>query len=430
MSDTNAAITTSETPAPDASTEAETPLRRNRDFNLLWSAGTLSDIGSYTSLLAVPLLVLAVTGSAAQAGTVGTVSALVRGLARLPGGALADRSDRRLLMLGSDLARMVLFAALAAAVITDHVSLLMIIVIIGTATLFDVLFMPSEMAAISRLVPPGQLQDAFARNEARSYAASLAGPPLGGLLYGFGRAVPFAFDAITYLFSFLSISAIRRPVQEKDRPTPEQHIGRDIADGVRHVFGDAFLRTVLLVAAPLNFAVTGALFTMTITLREHGLSAGMVGAAQGIIGIGGFAGALAAPRLTRLFSLRTLVIGTSWALALCFALSGAMTTSIVMAVPITCALVLSPAANSVLFGRLAETTPDHLQARVVSVVFFAATTAASLAPFFSGLLIEHVAGSVAMELTAIAAGLSAIAAMVSRGLRIKPSTPPASAGAS
>lgn len=411
--------------APVANAPAEAPLRKNRDFNLLWSAGTLSDVGSLTSILAVPLLVLAITGSAAEAGTVGTVSALIRGLARLPGGALADRLHRRRLMLACDFARFALFGSLGLAVVTGHVSLSLVLVVVGVSALFDVLFSPAELAAVSHLVPASQLRDAFARNEARSYAASLVGPPLGGLLYGIGRAVPFLFDAASYLVSFVSISAIRRPVQETDREAPTQHLGHDILDGLRHVMRDAFLRTLLLVAAPLNFAVTAALFTMTITLREHGISPSMIGVAQGIIGIGGLVGALLAPRLGKLVSLRFLVVGTSWALVVCFALAGMLTWTILMAVPITCGLVLSPAANAMLFGRLAETTPSRLQARVVSVVFFVATTAAALAPLISGILIEHVTGEIAMELAAVAAAGSAIAAMLTSGLRIDSAATPA-----
>ncbi len=396
---------------------ATVPLRRNRDFNLMWSGGTLSDLGSYTSLLAVPLLVLAITGSPAQAGTVTTLAAVIRGLARLPGGALADRWNRRTLMLVSDLARMVLFAGLALAVYAEHVSLLLVIVVVGAAALFDVLFSPAELAAISRVVPREQLPDAFARNEARSYGAALAGPPLGGLLYGLGRAVPFAFDAFSYLVSFVAVATIRQPFQGDRSETPAQNVVKDITEGVRHVLRDPFLRAFLLVSAPLNFAVTGALFTMTVTLRQSGISAGMIGVAQGIIGVGGFFGALAAPRIQRRASLRLLVVSTNWALLVCLAIAGLLTGHLVMAVPITIGLFLSPAANAALFGHLGATTPTHLQARVVSVVFLIATTAASVAPLVTGVLIQHVGGATAMELCAVAVAGSSIAATASRGMR-------------
>ncbi len=394
-----------------------TPLRRNRDFNLIWSGGTLSDLGSYTSMLAIPLLVLAITGSAAQAGTVGTVAALVRALSRLPGGALADRWDRRRLMLLSDLTRAVMFALLAVTVFSHHVSLAFVIVIVAAAAVFDVLFSPAELAAVSHLVPAGQLSDAFARNEARSYGASLAGPPLGGVLFGVGRAVPFAFDALSYLVSFVAVATIRQPVQGDRSAASNQTIVRDIADGVRHVLADRFLRAMLLVAAPLNFAVTGALFAMTITLRQGGTSAAMIGVTQGIIGLGGLLGALAAPRIQRHASIRQLVLVTSWGLTVCLAIAGLLTSHLVMAVPITVGLLLAPAANAVLFGRLAASTPSHLQARVVSVFYLVATTAASFAPLASGLLIQHVTSTTAMELSALAAAGSGVAATLSRGMR-------------
>ncbi len=395
------------------------PLRRNRDFNLLWSGGTLSDLGSYTSLLAVPLLVLAMTGSAAQAGIVGTISAIVRGVVRLPAGAVADRWNRRRVLLTSDLARLVLYAVLGVAILLGMASLWLVVVVVALSAIFDVLFTPAEMAAVARLVPAAQLPDAFARNEARSYGATLAGPPIGGLLYGIGRAVPFLFDAATYLVSFVAVLSIRNPVQGQREESPQQSIAADVREGLSHVFRDAFLRSVLLVAAPLNFAVTGALFTMTITLREHGVSASLIGIAQGVIGVGGFLGALAAPRVQRRLSLRWLVTITCWALLASLALAALLVGHLAMAVVITAGLILAPAGNAVLFGRIGATTPDHLQGRVVSVVFLAATTAASLAPLGCGLLIDHLSGTAAMVLCAAAVLISCLTVTLTSGLRIE-----------
>lgn len=67
------------------------PLSRNRDFSLLWTGGVLSNPGSASTRLAVPLLVLAVTGSPARAGLAGSVGLIVTAVATLPGGAAADR---------------------------------------------------------------------------------------------------------------------------------------------------------------------------------------------------------------------------------------------------------------------------------------------------------------------------------------------------
>ena len=90
------------TSARQVGTRRPGPLRGNRDFLLLWTAGTASGLGSQLTLVAYPLLVLSLGGTATQAGLVGTVGLLTRTLLRLPAGALADRWDRRRVMLGCD----------------------------------------------------------------------------------------------------------------------------------------------------------------------------------------------------------------------------------------------------------------------------------------------------------------------------------------
>jgi MFS family permease len=393
------------------------PLRRNRDFNLLWISGTLSDLGSLTSLLAIPLLVLSLTGSPAQAGLVGTVGAVVRGAASLPGGALADRWNRRRVMLVSDLARLALFAALGFATVTGHLSLPLIIAVVSGDALFDVLFSPAEIAAVAQLVPADQLPDAFARDQARSYGASMLGPPLGGLLYGIGRAVPFLFDALSFLVSFVAVAAIRRPVQSRRDAAPVQSVAGDIAEGVRHVLRSPFLRAILLVAAPVNFGVTGALFAVTVGLRQHGVTATTIGLAQGAIAVGGLLGALVAGPLQRRATVRTLVIAIDATLLGCVALAGILLPHLVLVVPLAAGLFLSPAINAALFGRLASTTPDRLQARVTSVIVLGTSTAASIAPLVTGVVIEWLGATAAMELCALAILIATVSAVLSPGLR-------------
>lgn len=198
-------MTTGSSPNEASSSDARSSLWRNRDFNLLWTGQTLSDLGSWTSMLAIPLLVLSLTASATQAGTVGTVAAVVRSVVRLPGGALADRWNRRAVMLAADAARMCLYAALAAAVGLGHAPVALIVVVVVISVLFDVVYSPAETASVSNLVDAPQLPDAFARNEARSYGTSLVGPPLGGVLYAVSRTAPFLFDAASYLASFITV---------------------------------------------------------------------------------------------------------------------------------------------------------------------------------------------------------------------------------
>ncbi|MHB1527359.1 MAG: MFS transporter [Candidatus Dormibacteria bacterium] len=93
------------------------PLRRNRNFQLLWVGQSLSALGSNVSDLAYPLLVLALTRSPLKAGLVGTFYLMAQMAFRLPAGAIADRVNRRALMLASDLVRLLALGGLGVAVL-------------------------------------------------------------------------------------------------------------------------------------------------------------------------------------------------------------------------------------------------------------------------------------------------------------------------
>ena len=156
------------------------PLRRNRGFRLLWTGQVLSDTGSQAALIAYPLLILALTHSAAIAGAVGTVTLLVQLVIGLPGGALSDRLDRRRTMIGCDAVRAIALAALGALVLMHLVSWPVVLVVAIVDRGLGVLFDPAATAALPGIVADGQLEEAWAATEARSYAANLAGPALGG----------------------------------------------------------------------------------------------------------------------------------------------------------------------------------------------------------------------------------------------------------
>src|SRR5215475_11951878 len=141
------------------------PLSRNRNYRLLWSSQALSGFGFNASMIAFPLLVLAVTGSAAASGLVLAATAAAQLVAGLPAGALVDRWNRKKVMLGCEAAQAVAagFGVCAA------------------------LFEPAEEASLPNLVPDGQLPTAVAMNAARAYLGHLAGTAAGGFLFAVGR---------------------------------------------------------------------------------------------------------------------------------------------------------------------------------------------------------------------------------------------------
>ena len=410
-------------------------LWHNRDFNLLWSGQCLSDLGTAMSDLALPLLVLQLTGSPTRAGLVGTVGLAIATACRLPAGVLADRFDRRRLLIVCDAVRLVGYAALAWAVMAKAATMPVILAVVAAGAAATAVFSTTEFAAVRSLVHPDHLVTAVARNEARSYGTTLAGPPLGGLLFGLGRALPFLGNALSYVLSLSAVLCIRRPLQEpRPGPAADQAGGdgeRDGADegggggaggagvwqGLRFVLANPFLRSLIAIATPLNMAFTGMIFALTISLRRAGLPPALIGLATMTIGVGGLLGAFLAPALQRRLSLPTLIMLICWSTAVLMVISVLLSPGIAAAAPLAVAVFLGPTANAALFGYQAAVTPDHLQGRVVSVILLAATSAAALAPALAGVLLAHIAGHAAMLFFPLLVAASAVVATSSSGIR-------------
>jgi MFS family permease len=393
-----------------------TSLWRNREFTLLWSSQSLSDLGDGVASLALALLVLAETGSPVSAGLVGTLSQVARLVFRLPAGVLVDRIDRRRVMVVGDVVRLAAFAALASAVLAGRAGFLLIVVVAVVDAAAGAFFGTAEDASLRSIVPAAQLPAAVARNEARSYGASLAGPPLGGLLFGLGHAVPFLGNAISSVVSVFAVLLIRKPLQAERADEPAAY-GAAFADGLRFVFANPFLRALLLVGAPLNFAITGVLFTVIVALQQNGTAPAVIGLTETIVAAGGLLGAVFAPALQSRLTLPALTRCICWTAAALLAGSALLTSTIAAAIPLGVTVFLGPACNAALFGFQAAITPDHLQGRVISIVMVVATSLAAAAPLLAGAVLSIWPAPAAILVFAAAVAVSALTATFSSGIR-------------
>lgn len=392
------------------------PLRRNAGFRMLWTGQLLSDTGSEIGLLAYPLLILALTHSAVLAGVVGTARAITVMCLQLPAGALADRFDRRRTMIVCDSVRAALMVVLCLLVAVHLASWPVVLVVSmiegGAGALFD----PSAAAALPGIVPDGQLEEAWAATEARGYVAWLAGPALGGVLFGLGRAVPFLADAVSYGVSLATVNRIRgrfRPAKTAARKA----LWREVADGLRLVWQVPILRAVVIQGPLINFAFNGVLFTITLSLRQHGTSTAVIGLVQAAIAAGGLVGAVAATRLQRRLRLRTLTVAMSVAGTLLYCAAALLVPSPLVLVPVAIVPLLSPAANAALFAVMLRTAPEEMRGRVTNTVGMLAMALAALAPLLAGLLVQHVSGAWAIGAFAAAQAMAAVLCLTMPGLR-------------
>jgi MFS family permease len=265
-------------------------------------------------------------------------------------------------------------------------------------------------------VTDGQLEEAWAATEGRTYVASLVGPALGGVLFGLGRAVPFLTDAVSYAVSFATVSRIRGRFGPK-QTVERKALWREVADGLRAVWQAPLLRAVLLMAPLVNFAFTGVTFTITLALRQHGTSTAVIGLVQAAVAVGGLVGALVAPRLQGRLRLSTLATAISLAGALLFVVAALLIPSPLVAVPVALDLVLAPTVNAALFAVMLRSTPEEMRGRVTNTVLMVATGLAALAPLVAGLLVQHGSGSWALGAFAATMAVAAALCLVLPGLR-------------
>ena len=171
------------------------PLRRNRDFVLLQVGQALSTLGSESTAVAYPLLVLALTHSPLKAGIVGFCRLGPYAVVVLLAGLAVDRWDRKRLMLLSDGVRTLAMTSIVVALALGRLGYPQIVIAAALESTMFALFNIAELGTLASVVPKRQLPDAAAVEQARLSGIFLAGAPLGGFLFGVGRALPFLADA-------------------------------------------------------------------------------------------------------------------------------------------------------------------------------------------------------------------------------------------
>jgi predicted MFS family arabinose efflux permease len=394
-------------------------LWRNGDYRVLWVGQTCSLVGSQSSWIAYPLLILALTGSPARAGIVSFASWVPYVLFQLPAGALVDRWHRKRTMVVCDAVRSAALASVVVALLGSWLSFWQLVLVAFVERTMSVLFAPAEKAALSRIVPRDQLAGAVAQNDARENLAGVIGPPLGGALFGIARLAPFALDAASYLVSLVMILALRTPLA----PEPiiqRRPIRSEIGEGLRFVWRIPFLRASLLQAMGTNVTWSALVLTLIVIARDGGASSGQVGLMLAVFALGGLLGSVISGTILRLLHAPTVVIGSVWYWAALVSLMTLTTNPFVLGLIGGSALALSPAWNGAVVGLTMRLTPDRLQGRVAAVDALVSFGLRPFAMLAVGFILEAVGGQETIVLIALWTAVVAILSTASRGLREAP----------
>ncbi|MFI5527233.1 MFS transporter [Kitasatospora sp. NPDC051853] len=405
------------TTAVTTPTERVTPLHRNRDFVLLWVGAAASNLGSTASLIAYPLLVLALTGSAFDAGLAGFFGLLPGLLLQLPAGALVDRWNRRRLMIWCDALRGLGVASVVAALALDRLGLPQILVVCFVEGTLTVLHGLAAHVAVPNLVPESQLALALSRNEARGRAASMLGTPLGGALFTLGRAVPFLADALSYLVSLVTLLLIRKDFEAEPRKDTGGRMADQIGEGLRWLWRQPFLRVTTLLVAGSNLMFRALFLVIVVMATRSGASATGIGVMLGFAGAGGVLGSLAAPWFRRRVPLNVLVIVANWAWAVLMGVIVLTSSQFVLAAAYAAMWFVGPVWNVALGSYQLAITPDRLRGRVLAAMSTLSNGALPLGALAGGLLLDTAGPQGAAAALAVWMLLLAAAATLARSVR-------------
>ncbi len=398
-------------------------LRQNRDFRLVWVTQGLSSAGTQLLVVAMPLLVLALTRSAAAAGlvsAVGTVSVFAGGVMSGP---LVDRYDRRAVIVVCESARLLLYSGLGVLVLAHAVTLTELVAVEAAGGL---IWAPSRAAlavTLARVVPSDQREVAVAADEARGNAAAVLGHSLGGVCFALGHSIPFLLDALTFLASIVGITQIKTSLAPtEDSCLVHQPWSAQLREGLGWLAAHRTFALLALYSALLNLSLGGVQLTVIVLAgaAAHGATVGLVVAAGSV---GGILGAVLAPWLiARLGRLHAMLVAFGGMTAMIAALAIAPG-AVGLGTAFAMAWLLVPVTNTVTTPIAFTLIPDALLGRVGSVLDLLSGALGAAGPLVAGVLLTRI-GHLEPVLLAIPAALASVAIALTPALRTLISAPP------
>lgn len=389
----------------------------NREFTLLWFGQAVSALGGTSCLISAPLLVLSISHSPSQLGFVTAIGMVANLVMQMPAGAIVDRFDKRNLMLGCEICSTITQGLLAAAVATHEITIGRLVLLTVVGTPFGAIFGAAHDPALRHLVSAEQLPLAFARNEARGYAATLLGPPLGGALFAIEAPLPFILNAATTAVSAGCIALIRMRM-----PAPADHQRAGVFGGLRWILAHPFIRTTLFLIAGLNL-VSNALFVAAVVISRHnGDPAVATGTLLTIGSVGGLLGAFAAPWLLNRLSVRTILIGNRCVWALLIVPFAVVHSAYAMGALLAGMFFIGPTGGTAAVTAQMDRTREDMQGRVAAARGFCTGLAAPIGTALVGVSLGALGGTASILTLA---GLMAVFALVAA--RALPAVAPESA---
>jgi MFS family permease len=430
---------TDRTPTP-----SHPPLWRNLQFQSLWIGGSMSTLGVAVADVAYPLAILAITGSPGRAGLFAALLSVGMLMSALPAGQLADRYDRRTIVIAAEFCRALVTGVVAAGLIAGWLSLPILLaaaVLLGAGQSISG---AARMPLVRSVVAPDQLTTALVQEEVRQSGAQLAGPALAGALYAIralAHAVPFLFTAGSFVVALLTAVLMKvmpgghRPdpppvaaqaPSQQDKAEPSGAHDGGMLTGLRTIWSHPLLRPAMTIFTMVNTVGAGVDLIIIVLLRHHHVQSGVIGLVLASAAAGSLAGAPLVKVLHRLrpgvlviseaallvagFFLLTLPFGPWWVAGILFV-----------------TMLAVPAMRVLLDVLVLRQTPDQERGRVIAAVMVLLGLGTPVGVGVAGLMLQYLSATTTMLVLGTVLAL-AVAALAPRRTLLQANWPASSGG--
>jgi MFS family permease len=383
------------------------PLRESRDLRLLLFGELVTGLGTQAALVALPYQLYVETRSAFLTGLLGAVELVPLMAMALLGGALADRRDRRRLLLAIQVALVLGASALAALAYAGSPPVALLYVLGAAMAGFGSIQNVTSSSIVPNLVSPELLRSALALNFGLGTLTMVIGPAIGGVLIGaLGLGAAYTVDAVSCLAIFAAVWAMApQPPRGLDPDSEPARVLHSIAEGLRFVRSkQALMGSFAIDLLAMTFGMPRALFAV-LSVSVYHTGAGGTGLLYASVAAGATVAALTtgwlahARRLGRIVIYAVIAWGSAIALA---GLAGSLWLAAAM-------LALAGAADSVSAVCRSSinqsVTPDHLRGRMSSVFTLVVTSGPRLGDVESG----TVAALTSARASVVSGGLACVA---------------------
>jgi len=374
-------------PRPPDRQQAVRELLQNHDFRLLWIGQLLSQIGDQCMLIAAITLISNLSNSPLAMLIPAISMAIPQIVFGLVGGVVADRWNRKLVMVGSDVLRGL--TVLCVLLISSAQQLWILYLVAAGLALMGVFFYPARNAVIPNLVPAGLLLAANGLIQGSYIIGLIVGPVIAGAAVELWMPSAIIFDSATFFISAIVITVMNVPqaASEESYTAEENSVWEDMKAGLNFIRHSRALSQVLVVTAVATLGI-GAIVLLAIPHLKAQLEASGLeyGIAMSILGLGSVLGGLMVSRLSRRLSTSAIVGGMlilAGVVIVAFAFAPNYTVVLISITIIGACVVMARGALDTISQAL---SPDPVRGRVQSAVNLLVVAATAVAEGLSAVL--------------------------------------------